>query len=72
LEGCGIQIHRIRRPPLELVVSDSFVDAKDALAGATFAGHDGRVHVTSHVNFDWQRIILETNLNLSRVVSSLL
>ena len=57
---------------MELVVSDSFVDAKDVLAGATFARNDGRVHVTPHVDFDWQRIILKTNMNLSRVVSSLL
>ena len=59
----------IGRPPSEFVVSDSFVNAKDALTGATFARNDGRVHDTFHVDFDWQRIIFETNMNLSRIVS---
>ena len=67
-----MQMRGIGRPPSELVVSDSFVNAKDALAGATFTRNDGRVHVTSHVDFDWQWIILKTNMNLSRMVSSLL
>ena len=66
-----MQTRGIGRPPSELVVSDSFVNAKDALAGTAFTRNDGRVHVTFHVDFDWQQIIFETNMNLSRIVSIL-